>query len=124
MNTELAQKVKTELDRWSKEDERHARRAGNILLARKQDAPLTLEGSGHGRAAPSEDAADDPSFVREAPIDLAGPWRRVYHYNFWWVAGHHFLHPCRDERAAEKLCRRLREEWDEKTQPAAREATG
>jgi len=52
MNTELAQKVKTELERWSRDDERRARRAGNILIARRHDAPLTLEGSGHGRAAP------------------------------------------------------------------------
>ena len=40
------------------------------------------------------------------------------------VAGHRFLRPCRDERAAEKLCRRLREEWDENSLSAASRASG
>ncbi len=59
------------------------------------------------------DIADDPSFVKAAPIDIWGAWRRVFHCNFWWVVGHHIMHPCRDEREAEKLCGRLKDTWEE-----------
>ena len=105
-------KVESELKRWSVEEEKSAARAGNILL--RPARRLTLERDGqHGVTARSEDAADDASIVREAPIDLAGPWRAVLHCQCWWVAGHHFLHPCNDQRAAHRLCGRLQEEWGE-----------
>jgi len=108
----LVTKVESELKRWSAEEEKSAARAGNILL--RPARRLTLEPDGqHGVTARSEDAADDPSFVREAPIDLAGPWRTVLHCKCWWVAGHHFLHPCRDERDADRRLEKLREDWQE-----------
>lgn len=83
-----------------------------------------LRGTGPGEIDGDEEVTDEPPFVKEAPIDLAGPWRTVLHCNFWWVAGHRFLHPCRDERAAEKLCRTLREEWEENSLSAASRASG
>jgi hypothetical protein len=120
----LAKKLHGELDRWSREEEKHAERAGNILLPRKHDSLFRLEGSGPGAIGGDEEVTDEAPFVREPPIDLSGPWRAVFHCNFWWVAGHRFLHPCRDERAAEKLCARLREEWDENSLSAASRASG
>jgi hypothetical protein len=70
----------------------------------QSSAAEVLEGS---------DIAADPSFVKAAPIDIRGPWRKAYHCNYWWVAGHHMLHPCRNEREAEKLCGRLKDDWKE-----------
>jgi hypothetical protein len=57
--------------------------------------------------------ADDPSFVKAAPVDMGGAWRKAYHCNCWWVVGHHMMHPCRGERETEKLCGRLKDDWDE-----------
>lgn len=59
------------------------------------------------------DIADDPSFVKAAPIDIRGGWRRAHHCNCWWVVGHHMMNPCRDEREVEKLCARFKDDWEE-----------
>jgi len=111
METEaLAGKVTSEQERWSGEEERCARRATNILPPKRGTAPAV---SGTGTGAVPDEATDDPPCVKEAPVSLAGPWRKIHHCNGWWVAGHHMLHPCGREREAERLCERLREEWDE-----------
>ncbi len=84
-----------ETDRWAGEE-----KTGTILRPGEEvleDAEIT----------------DDPSFVKEPPIDIRGPWRKAYHYHCWWVVGHHMMHPCRDEREAEKLCGRLKDDWKE-----------
>jgi hypothetical protein len=117
MNSEtLAKKVESELDRWSRDDEKHAERAANILLPRKHDSgsnALKLDQNAHGQGAGSEEMTEDPPFIKAPPIGMGGPWRRAYHYNGWWVTGHQMMHPCRDERHAEKLCARLKEGWEE-----------
>lgn len=60
------------------------------------------------------DIADDPSFIKEQPIDIRGAWRSVYHCNCWWVVGHHMMmYPCTSEREADRLLNRLQEDWDE-----------
>jgi hypothetical protein len=109
----LAKKVESELDRRSGEDEQHAGKTGNSLLTRTPDSGLKLEGNGPGELDGDEEVTDEPPFVKEAPIAISGPWRSTYHCNCWWVVGHHMMHPCRGERETEKLCGRLKDDWDE-----------
>jgi hypothetical protein len=114
MNSEaLAKKLHGELDRWSGQDEQHAGKTGNILLPRTHDSKFRFEGNGPGEIDGDEEVTDEPPFVKEAPIAIAGPWRSTRHCNFWWVVRHHMMHPCRSEREAEKLCGRLKDDWEE-----------
>ncbi len=56
---------------------------------------------------------EDPSFVREPPIDIRGAWRKAHHYHCWWVVGHYLMYPCHSEREAGRVLRKLQADWDE-----------
>jgi hypothetical protein len=70
----LAKKVHGELNRWSREEEKRAKRTANILVPRKHDSDLRIEGGGPGAIDGDEEVTDEPPFVREPPVDLSGPW--------------------------------------------------
>jgi hypothetical protein len=36
-------------------------------------------------------------------VDLKGPWRKIHHLNFWWMAGHGFLVPVNGEGYADRI---------------------
>ncbi len=36
--------------------------------------------------------------------DTSGDWRVLFYDGDWWAAGHHMLHPARDESDARRLC--------------------
>jgi hypothetical protein len=117
----LESELKSQLDRWSKEDLQlvqhySERKTANAVPFQKRDpgvTVLTLDQKRVVEIVGDAEITDDPFFVKESPIDIWGAWRRVYYCNGWWVVGHYMMYSCGSEREADRVYSRLQADWDE-----------
>ena len=103
MNSEaLAKKVESELDRWSREDEKRAEGLRTSCcpesMIRQQRAQARWERAPAGQPGVKRSQTTRHS-SGSRPSTGGTRGGAAYHYNFWWVVGHQMMHPCRDERA-------------------------
>ena len=105
-----------EPDAWPEKERNplHEVETGTTLFPEKRDPVVAVSTHAPERAAKVvRDDTDEPLCVKELPIDMRGAWRSAYYYNCWWVVGHHLMYPCNSERDADRVLRRLQEEWGE-----------